>query len=125
MPKIATLGVLVRERRGARRLRETAREIGLSPATLMRIEAGRMPDVATFAKVCRWLGVDPGDFLGFPARAEASTASSSEPSLRISAHFKADRLPLPETAAALAKMLLFLAHRQTSGTLVLNEDGDS
>jgi len=115
MPKLAlsALGVLVRKKRTARKLREMAKEIGISAPTLMRIEARRVPDVATFGKVCRWLGVDPGDFLGFPARpGEQNRAVAAEPAIRVSAHFKADQLPLPETANALARMLLFVAERQ-------------
>ena len=49
MPKLrlAALGKLVRDKRSARRLRDAAPEIGISPATLMRIENGRMPNVST------------------------------------------------------------------------------
>src|SRR5262249_50150676 len=92
MPKLAlsALGVLVRKKRGARKLREVATEIGITAPTLMRIEAGRVPDVATFGKVCRWLGVDPGDFLGSPSRTAAQSRPIAEPAIRVSAHFKAD-----------------------------------
>jgi transcriptional regulator with XRE-family HTH domain len=126
MPKrpLSSLGVLVRERRGAKRLRETAKEIGISPATLLRIEAGRVPDVATFGKVCRWLSIDPRDFLGDTSPAVSGVSSAAAPPVRVSSHFKADQLPLPETANALARMLLFLAHRQASSTMKL-EDGDA
>ena len=113
---LSTLGPLVRERRSGRRLREVAEEIGISAATLMRIESGRTPDVETFGKVCRWLGIDPGEFLGF----ESSTgvdSSSLEPPIRISAHFRIERTPKPETVNALARMLLFIAAREkASGT---------
>src|SRR5947207_734171 len=124
MPKLAlsALGVLVRKRRGVRKLREAAKEIGITAPTLMRIEAGRVPDVATFGKVCRWLAVDPGDFLGFPARAATQSIDVAEPAIRVSAHFKADRLPLPETANALARMLLFVAQRQAASTLKVDDD---
>jgi transcriptional regulator with XRE-family HTH domain len=126
MPKLAltALGVLVRKKRGDRKLREVAKEIRITAPTLMRIEAGRVPDVATFGKVCLWLGVDSGDFLGSPARSGASPNKSAEPAMRVSAHFKADQLPLPETANALARMLLFLAQRQAASTLTV-EDGDA
>lgn len=36
-------------------MRECAKEIGISPATLSRIERGKMPDLMTYAKVCKWL----------------------------------------------------------------------
>jgi DNA-binding Xre family transcriptional regulator len=124
MPKLAlsALGVLVRKKRGARKLREVAKEIGITAPTLMRIEAGRVPDVTTFGKVCRWLEVDPGDFLGFPARSLTQSKGIAEPAVRVSAHFKADQLPLPETANALARMLLFVAQRQAASTLRVDDD---
>ena len=114
--ELSTLGPLVRERRGLRRLREVAEEIGISAATLMRIEGGRMPDVETFGKVCRWLGIDPGEFLGFDTGRRTGDSASDVP-VQVSAHFRADRLPDPETAKALARMLLFIAKRATRGTL--------
>jgi DNA-binding Xre family transcriptional regulator len=125
MPRLtlAALGKLVRDKRGARRLRDAAPEIGISPATLMRIENGRMPDVETFGKVCHWLGTDPGDFLGFDPSAKPSVNSSmAEAPVRISAHFRADKLPLPETASALAQMLLFVASREAAGAF---DDADA
>ena len=96
-------------------MREVAQEIGISAATLLRIESGRTPDVETFGKVCRWLGVDPGKFLGFNS-AVGEDDSSSEPPVRISAHFRVERLPRPETASALARMLLYVAAREVPGT---------
>lgn len=96
-------------------MRDVAQEIGISPATLLRIESGRTPDVETFGKVCRWLGIDPGEFLGF-GTSDAGDATGGEPPLRVSAHFRVDRLPRPETASALARMLLFIAAREVGGT---------
>jgi transcriptional regulator with XRE-family HTH domain len=104
---LSSLGVLVRERRGARKLREVAQEIGIGPATLMRIESGRIPDVATFGKVCKWLAVDPGEFLGFDSKSH----EMNEP-ISISAHFKAEATPKPETVHALARMLQYVMKHQ-------------
>ena len=117
MPKLtlAALGKMVRDKRGARHLREAAKEIRISPPTLMRIESGRVPDVETFGKVCRWLGTDPGDFLGFDPVGDRPSRASTDPPVQISAHFRIDRLPLPETASALARMLLFVAGREATG----------
>lgn len=120
---LAALGRLVRDKRGARRLRDVAHDIEISAATLMRIESGRIPDVETFGKVCGWLGIEPGDFLGFdPARRASGADAVTEPPVRISAHFRIDKLPLPETASALARMLLFVAEREASGEF---EDADA
>lgn len=100
---LASLGVLVRSKRGDRKLRETAAEMKISPATLLRIENGHAPDVDTFGKVCRWLGVDPGEFLGFK---QSCGVEESSGLLAISAHLKAKQTLQPETANALAQMIL-------------------
>lgn len=99
MPKITvqTLGRLLQERRGSSGVRKTAEEIGISPSTLSRIENGKLPDLDTFSKVCRWLKVDPADVLGF---------SRSTSPQKARAHFRADNTQKPETANALAKLIL-------------------
>ncbi len=121
MPKraLATLGVLVREKRGERRLRDVASEIGISAATLMRIEAGRIPDVETFGKVCLWLGIPSDEFLGagIQRTTPGNGIAADGPSLQVSAHFRADRLPQPKTATALANMLLLIARHQKTSSL--------
>lgn len=37
-------------------VRDAAKDIGTSPATLSRVENGKTPDVFTLAKLCRWMG---------------------------------------------------------------------
>jgi transcriptional regulator with XRE-family HTH domain len=110
---LESLGAIVRERRGQRKLREVAREIGISAATLMRIEAGRVPDVATFGKVCKWLKMDPREFLGFD-RSNVNKGSERVQNgiLSFSAHFKLDKTPQHKTVKALAQMLLLAARTQ-------------
>ena len=105
---LSSLGKMVEEKRGDSKLRETAKEIGISAATLLRIESGRIPDVATFGKVCHWLEIAPGDFLGFEGKGSrhGEQKGTNQP-VSISAHFKVDSTPNPETAQALARMLLF------------------
>lgn len=115
---LESLGTMVRERRGKRTLREAAREIGIGPATLLRIESGRIPDVATFGKVCEWMEIDPAVFLGAPK----VPGSVGEPGAAvISAHFRADQTPKPETIQALAQMLLFTLRAQQSLAPLPNE----
>ena len=41
---------------------EASKEIGISKATLSRIERGSMPDMVTFLKVCEWLGTVPMNY---------------------------------------------------------------
>lgn len=61
---IEDLGNLVARRRGNMGVRATAKEIGISPTTLSRIENGHVPDIGTLDKVCTWLGEDPSKFTG-------------------------------------------------------------
>jgi transcriptional regulator with XRE-family HTH domain len=104
---LESLGAIVRERRGKNKLRETAKEIGTSPATLMRVENGRIPDIETFRKICVWLKTDPNSFLGFKSESPTEATISS-----ISVHFRADQNPDPATVSALAKMVLYAMKAQ-------------
>ncbi len=103
MPKltIQVLGRRLVAKRGAKGVREIAREIGISPATLSRVERGHLPDLETFKKICKWLDVDPGDVFGF-----SSSPSSSQSAPTVAVHFKKDRSLEPQTAQALAQMIL-------------------
>lgn len=125
---LGSLGAMVRRKRGDKKLRETAEEIGISPATLMRVESGRIPDVETFGKICRWLRVDPGSFLGFEQRGEVAAALSGDEKASamsfVSAHLKVDQIPQKETIHALAKMIL-LATRMQRGTKEVVQDEDA
>jgi DNA-binding Xre family transcriptional regulator len=96
------LARLVAKKRAGMGIRETAKSIGISAATLSRVENGNVTDLETFRKICAWLEVDPGTFLGF------SSAKVEGPEIRV--HFKKDKTLKPETAKALAEMIL-AAHR--------------
>jgi len=92
------LGRMLAKARSARGIREVAAEIGLSAATLSRVENGHVPDLVSFQKICRWLKIDPSTVLGFDAeRRETPT---------VSVHFRKDRTLDQKTARALANMLL-------------------
>jgi transcriptional regulator with XRE-family HTH domain len=97
---IQTLGRKLLEARGERGIRLVAKEIGVSPATLSRVERGYMPDLDTFAKICRWLQVDPGDVLGIRG------ANRQQSSPEATVHFRKDQAIKPEAAAALAQLIL-------------------
>jgi transcriptional regulator with XRE-family HTH domain len=103
---LASLGALVRDKRGNARLRETAADIGISAATLLRVESGRIPDVVTFGKLCEWLQEDPSSFLGIEEKHEQNPSAL----VSMSAHFKADRTAKQETIQALAQMLWHAAN---------------
>jgi len=95
--RLSELKTLVLEKRGASGVRAAAAEVGISPATFSRIENGHMPDLETFAKICKWLDEDPRNFLGLSnARAEPSTAT---------VHFRKEMTTDLQTAASLAQAI--------------------
>lgn len=122
--KLSSLGALVRNKRRQLNLREAAKQIGIGPATLMRVENGRIPDIETFGKLCHWLGIDPGRFLGFDSETSQRVQLTTDSSISLSAHFRADRTPEPATVTALAKMIL-LAIRSQHSSEVIEEDEHS
>lgn len=124
MPKrpLESLGAAVRDKRSGRKLREAAAEVGISPATLMRVENGRVPDLGTFAKLCQWLELDPGDFLGRPESVGSGPALEAGP-LVMSAHFRAEQTPNEKTVAALARMLLTAAGIEPRATSEASGNG--
>ena len=58
------LGKLLARRRGNMGVRAAAKEIGISPSTLSRIEKGHVPDVNTLKKICNWIGEETSKFTG-------------------------------------------------------------
>ena len=100
MPKLTlkSLGRKITERRGANGIRAAAAEIGVSPATLSRVERGNLPDLETFKKICSWLAVDPGEVLGFKPAPKTDAP--------VAVHFKKESAIQPDTARALAEMIL-------------------
>jgi transcriptional regulator with XRE-family HTH domain len=105
-----TLGHLVQRKRGSMGIRAAAGEIGISPATLSRIEHGGVPDLETLRKVCVWLEVDPAGYLGTsPDRTPAGTTS-------VQVIFKKDRAVTPQTSRSLGKLIMS-AYRQFAATV--------
>jgi len=104
MPKLnlQALGRKLLEARGERGVREVAKIIGVSPATLSRVERGYLPDLETFSRICKWLQVDPGEVLG------VNPSPRSTP--QVAVHFRKQATLSPRTAQALAQMVL-AAHR--------------
>ena len=105
---ISRLAPLVQKRRGERGLREAAAEIGISPATLSRVERGKLPDIETFSKLCTWLKVDPSEILGVqragPPRSDAASATTGRPAPAV--HFRAKSALSPQAAKDLAQLIL-------------------
>ena len=103
------LAGMVRAKRGKTGLRDTGKEIdSVSAPTLSRIERGKMPDLATFLRICKWLNVSPESFYygseNSPFQSEMKNASS-QPAEAVEAFLRADRTLAPETVDALGKMI--------------------
>ena len=101
---ILKLSKLLIEKRGDRGVREFSRELGVSAATLSRIERGNLPDLETFGKLCSALKLDPADILGIDGiEAQPSVAP---PHSAAAVHFRADAHYSLEAAQDLAELIL-------------------
>jgi transcriptional regulator with XRE-family HTH domain len=89
------LGRLVLEKRGERGIRAVAKEIGISHATLSRVERGYLPDLENYEKIRKWLGIEER-----LVNAPSNTAHIPQ------VHFRRERTITPDTATALAQMIL-------------------
>ncbi len=94
---LESLGSLVSEKRGKVGVRATAAAIGISPATLSRVENGHLPDLANFQKICQWLQIDPATVLN------VDTESMNRPLVAV--HFRGSSTMAPATSSALAEMI--------------------
>lgn len=102
-PDIEAMAERIQQCRAGRGIRETAKEVGVSPATLSRVENGKVPDLDTFSKICAWLGDDPAMFLGL------HRSLASHPT-RTQVHFKKGVAIEQDTAKALSEMILLAQH---------------
>jgi transcriptional regulator with XRE-family HTH domain len=97
--RIDRLAKRIQQRRAGKGIRAVAIEVGVSPATLSRVENGKIPDLETFSKICRWLGEDPAVYLGMhPA------TQSTMPTARV--HFKKGAAIRKDSAKSLSEMIL-------------------
>lgn len=98
MEILENLGRLVKEKRGDQGIRSAAKEVGISHATLSRVEQGFLPDLENYKKICKWLGSD----------IEPASASRNAPPPASAAyvHFRKEATTSPETAQALAELIL-------------------
>jgi transcriptional regulator with XRE-family HTH domain len=102
---LLSLGKLLTRRRGERGIREFAKEIGVSPATLSRIESGKLPDIETFSKICSYLKLDPAEILQVDLEGARSTPDAA-PEPVAAVHFKADQALDPGAAEDLGALIL-------------------
>ena len=102
--RIDRLAERIQERRADKGIRETAREVDVSPATLSRVENGNVPDLETFSKICRWLGDDHAQYLGL-------NPINVERILTARVHFKKGAAIRKDSAKALSELIV-LAQRK-------------
>ncbi|MGK7346056.1 MAG: helix-turn-helix domain-containing protein [Candidatus Nitrospinota bacterium M3_3B_026] len=95
---LENLGRKLEAKRASLGVRAAAKEIGISPATLSRVERGHMPDLATFKKICMWLNIDPGEVLGI--------SGGKTERLKVAVNFRKDHAIHPDTAKALSDMIM-------------------
>jgi transcriptional regulator with XRE-family HTH domain len=76
-------------------VRAAAREVGISHATLARVEKGFLPDLENYEKIRRWLGIQEQG-----AMVEQNSKHAPQ------VHFRREKTATKETAAALARMIL-------------------
>jgi len=92
---------LVKSKRGKKGLRDAAVEIDVSAATLSRVEQGKLPDVETFIRICKWLEV-PTDTFIIGDKLPLSNVSEKE---RLVYQLRSSRELDPDTIDAMVKMV--------------------
>lgn len=95
---IDELALRIQEHRAGKGIREAAKEVGVSSATLSRVENGKVPDLETFGKICQWLGDDPSIYLGLKPRVIETP--------RAQVHFKKGAAIEKDSAKALSEMIM-------------------
>jgi transcriptional regulator with XRE-family HTH domain len=98
------LGHLLRTKRGEEGVRAIAAKIGVSAATLSRVERGHVPDIDTFRKICTWLEVDPNELLGVETARPSSAVHDASPPPAV--HFRAESTFSPAAASDFAQLIL-------------------
>ena len=95
---VQALSRMIQAKRGKLGLRAAAEEIGgVSASTLSRVEAGKLPDLDTYFRICNWLGV-PADHFSVTNKVDSTKNV-------VVAHLRADRALDPATTEALVKMI--------------------
>jgi len=111
---IDELGRLMLAKRGGRGVRAAALDAGISAATFSRVENGHMPDLETFARICKWLDRDPNAFLGIEVDQGPAAGSPAH------VHLRKKKTVSKDTAESLGGLILAMqeaarAHRRLIG----------
>lgn len=102
---VAALTTALDARRQTEKLswREVARQAGVSPSTLTRMQQGKLPDVTTFGALVRWLDVPAEEFLADDPGYAAHPPSPS--TVAVTALLRGKKELSPEASAALDDLL--------------------
>ena len=96
------LASMLKDKRAGKGLRAIADEIGgVSAATISRIEQGKIPDVETFIKICKWLNTSTDTFI--PGNSGKTKPVTNKQ--QVVAHLRAERELSKETVQMLIKMI--------------------
>lgn len=96
------LASMLKNKRDKKGLRAVAEEIGeVSAATLSRIEQGKLPDVDTFIRICKWLDVPTDTFINDKKDTKKEVSTKD----KVVAHLRADRELSKDTVNMLIKMI--------------------
>jgi len=134
MVNLKELGELIRTRRKEEQLTQSqaAKKIGISAATLSRLErydeGSPASDVATLSKVTRWLGVPLADYMASELEEDIQQRirqhRGNTPAL-VEAHLRADRRLDTKTAAALSELFRAAYDQFTKLSTPTNESDNS
>lgn len=118
MISLDQLGGEVLEKRGDRRLEDVVSDIGISAATLSRVERGQIPDLATVQKLAEWLDVN------VKAAGTDDTGIETEADLeRAVAVYLRAKKNLPEkTARSIAKSVRFIMDYEVNKAMKHSDD---
>lgn len=114
---IDKLAAALRDRRKERGLgvRAAATEVGdVSASTLSRVEKGNLPDLDTYLRICRWLGLTATYFTVEPSAAEADAPQLPDD---LVVQLRADRTLDERTRDALVTMIRTAYAAARSGAL--------
>lgn len=81
--------------------RQLAKQAGVSPSTLTRMQQGKRPDVDTFGALVQWLNIPAEEFLLRPEH----EMGEKRPSARVKTVLRAKRELSPDAADALQELL--------------------
>lgn len=99
--RTALFAGMIKSKRGEMGLRKAAKEIQISSATLSRIEQEKLPDVETFIKVCKWLGVSTDTFIEVESEYDVESTNKE----KIIAQLRADKALPQDTMMALTRLI--------------------